>query len=52
MYTAKMLQDYRGGKNWGEKDGPSHVMNGVAKALTDEEIAAVASYIEGLHRAE
>ena len=52
VYTAKMLQDYRGGKNWGDKDGPSHVMNGVAKALTDEEIAAVASYIEGLHRAE
>lgn len=52
VYTAKMLKDYRDGKNWGEKDAASLVMNGVAAPLTDEEIAAVASYIQGLHRAE
>lgn len=52
VYTAKMLTAYRDGENWGEKDAPSQVMNGVAKPLTDEEIEAVASYIQGLHRAE
>ena len=52
VYTAKMLNDYRDGKNWGEKDAASQVMNGVAAPLTDEEIEAVASYIQGLHRAE
>lgn len=52
VYTAKMLTGYRDGENWGEKDAPSQVMNGVAKPLTDEEIEAVASYIQGLHRAE
>ena len=52
VYTAKILGDYRDGKNWGEKDAMSQVMNGVAAELTDEEIQAVASYIEGLHRAE
>lgn len=49
VYTAKMLTQYRAGENWGEKDAPSHVMNGVAAELTDEEIQAVASYIQGLH---
>lgn len=52
IYTAKMLTGYRDGDNWGEKDAPSQVMNGVAKPLTDEEIEAVASYIQGLHRAD
>lgn len=49
VYTAKMLNGYRNGDNWGEKDAPSHVMNGAAAELTDEEIAAVASYIQGLY---
>jgi cytochrome c553 len=49
VYTAKMLTQYRSGENWGEKDAPSHVMNGVAAELTDAEILAVASYIQGLH---
>lgn len=49
VYTAKMLTQYRAGENWGDRDAPSHVMNGVAAELTDEEIQAVASYIQGLH---
>jgi cytochrome c553 len=49
VYTAKMLTQYRAGENWGEKDALSHVMNGVAAELSDEEIQAVASYIQGLH---
>ena len=50
-YTAKMLTRFRAGDNWGEKDASSQVMNGSAAELTDEEIQAVASYIEGLYLA-
>ena len=46
-----MLTQFRSGENWGEDDSPSRVMNGAAAELTDEEIQAVASYIEGLYLA-
>ena len=49
VYTSNMLTKYRAGENWGEKDAPSQIMNGSASELTDEEISAVASYIQGLH---
>lgn len=49
VYTANMLTRFRAGEHWGEGDAPSQVMNGSAAELTDEEIAAVASYIQGLH---
>jgi cytochrome c553 len=49
VYTAKMLTGFRNGDNWGEKDAPSHVMNGSAARLTDHEIKAVSSYIQGLY---
>jgi cytochrome c553 len=52
VYTASMLKRFRAGENWGEKDAPSHVMNGVAAELTDDDIAALASYIQGLHLVE
>ncbi len=48
VYTANMLRKFRDGTNWGPKDAPSYVMNGVAADLTDDEINAVASYLEGL----
>jgi len=51
VYTSKMLTQFRAGENWGEKDAPSQIMNGSAAELTDEEIEAVASYIQGLHLA-
>jgi cytochrome c553 len=51
VYTARMLQRFRSGENWGEKDAPSHVMNGVAAELTDDEITALASFIQGLYLA-
>ncbi len=51
-YTANMLNKYRDGQTWGAEDANSTVMTGVARRLTDEEIAAVSSYIEGLHRAD
>lgn len=49
VYTSKMVKDFRDGKNWGEDDSPSQVMNGAAAELTDAEIEAVASYIQGLY---
>ena len=49
VYTAKALTRFRAGENWGEQDAPSQIMNGSAAALTDEEIEAVASYLQGLH---
>jgi cytochrome c553 len=53
VYTANMLTRFRDGENWGEGDAPSQIMNGSAARLTDQEIEAVASYIQGLYlRAE
>lgn len=49
MYTASMLNRFRDGENWGEGDAQSQIMNGAASDLTDEEITAVASYIQGLY---
>lgn len=51
VYTSKALTRFRAGENWGEKDAPSKIMNGSAAELTDEEIEAVASFIQGLHLA-
>ncbi len=50
VYTAKMLTGFRAGTTWGDDDSNSKVMTDVASRLTDAEITAVASYIQGLHR--
>lgn len=50
VYTAKMLTGFKAGTNYGEDDSASQVMVGVAKALSEIEIRAVASYIQGLYR--
>ena len=45
-YTVQRLREYRDGK----ADYPgAEVMSGVSTRLSDEEIEAVASYIQGLH---
>jgi cytochrome c553 len=49
-YTAKALTRYEDGQTWGEGDELSKLMTEVADSLSAEEIDAVASYIEGLHR--
>ncbi len=49
VYTANMLRRFRDGENWGEGDAASRIMNGSAARLSDEEIEAVASYIQGLY---
>jgi len=51
-YTADRLNRYRNGEANGDDDPYSRIMVGVATNLTDEEITAVSSYIEGLHRAD
>ncbi len=48
-YTALMLRKYRDGLVLGRDANANAVMAGVARMLTDEEIDAVSSYIEGLH---
>jgi mono/diheme cytochrome c family protein len=37
---------------YGRGDNANAVMAGVARYLTDEEIQALATYIEGLHEAQ
>jgi len=49
VYTSKMLNGFRAGDNWGEEDAPSQIMNGAAAELTDAEITAVSSFIQGLY---
>jgi len=49
QYIAKQLTDFRkeeGGRN---NDGDTKPMQSIAKKLSDEDIAAVSSYIQGLH---
>lgn len=52
VYTATMLNRYRAGEGYGENDVNSAIMIGVADELTDDDIAALASYIQGLHKAQ
>jgi len=48
-YTGKMLTGFRAGENWGDADASSRIMNGAVAELSDEELDAVASYIQGLY---
>lgn len=50
-YTQSRLEDYRNGVTSGDDDPYSKIMVAVAENMTDEEIQAVSSYIEGLHTA-
>jgi cytochrome c553 len=45
-YVAAQLKAYRDGSRRGDKD---QMMRNIAGTLSDDEIAAVASYIQGLH---
>lgn len=48
-YTAAKLREFRAGAVWGKGDNANAVMRTVAAELTDAEIEAVATYLEGLH---
>ena len=49
VYSEKMLTGFRAGTQWGDDDASSKIMTEVANRMTDQEIKAVASYIQGLH---
>ena len=46
VYTAKQLRDYRSGAR--STDGKTRIMRDIAARLSDEDIDALASYIQGL----
>ncbi|TWI56563.1 cbb3-type cytochrome c oxidase subunit III [Pseudomonas duriflava] len=46
-YTAKQLRAYRQGRR--TTDGEAMIMRSIARRLSDTDIAALATYIEGLH---
>ena len=52
VYSEKMLTGFRAGSMWGDDDSNSKIMTDVAKRLTDDEIKALAGYIQGLHALE
>jgi len=52
VYSEKMLKGFRAGSLWGDDDAYSKIMTEVANRLTDAEIKAVSSYIQGLHAAQ
>ena len=52
VYSEKMLTGFRAGNMWGNDDSNSKIMTEVTKRLTDAEIKALASYIQGLHALE
>jgi cytochrome c553 len=49
-YITAKLKDYRSGKGFSD-DEHGKIMTVVAKPLSDDDIAALASYVEGLHTA-
>jgi cytochrome c553 len=50
-YTKDLLKRFRSGQSFGKGDRANTVMSQVAASLSDQDIEALASYIEGLHRA-
>jgi cytochrome c553 len=47
QYVAKQLTDFREGNR--TNDGDSMIMRGIAAKLSNKDIEAVSSYIQGLH---
>lgn len=50
-YLTLKLKDWHDGKTWGDDDR-AKIMPIIAKGLAEADIAALASYIEGLHAAD
>lgn len=46
LYVAEQLKNYRSGLR---SNGPNNIMNDVSANLSDAEIDAVSSYVQGLH---
>ena len=49
-YVAIKLKDWKAGTTWGD-DANAKVMPAIAQKLSDADITALASYVEGLHTA-
>jgi len=49
QYTTRMLRRFRSGETWGAEDSPSQLMAKAASQLTNEQIEAVSTYIQGLY---
>ncbi|WP_431701391.1 c-type cytochrome [Pseudomonas sp. BR20] len=49
QYVAKQLTDFRKEEAGRANDGDAMIMRTIARKLSDEDIAAVSSYIQGLH---
>ena len=49
QYVGKQLVDFRKEEGGRTNDGDTKPMQSIAKKLSDEDIAAVSSYIQGLH---
>jgi cytochrome c553 len=47
-YVSTKLTDWRGGTSWGDDDH-AKIMPDIAKRLSEADIAALASYAQGLH---
>lgn len=47
VYAAKQLRDYASGAR--KSGGPTRIMQDIASRLTEDEILAVTSYLQGLH---
>ena len=50
-YTAARLTAFRDGLVWGKDKNANVVMSQVAKNLSNEEIQALSTYLQGLHQA-
>jgi cytochrome c553 len=48
-YTQAKLLEFRTGQVWGKGDNAKAQMAEIANKLTEEEVAALASYLQGLH---
>ncbi|MBJ6982174.1 cytochrome c4 [Luteimonas sp. MC1572] len=48
-YTARRLQEYRAGTTTARDTAHFDIMASIARQLTDEEIGALSSYMQGLH---
>ncbi|MET0226234.1 MAG: c-type cytochrome [Dokdonella sp.] len=49
-YVTAKLKDWKGGTSWGD-DAKAKVMPAIAQSLSEADINALASYVEGLHTA-
>lgn len=50
-YSAKVLRSWKAGATWGDSSN-ARIMPEIVARLSDDDIAALASYMEGLHTAQ